>query len=348
MDTIKRIDWLGRSTALALTALSLVACGQDDRRDRAANDPPVDVSRPAGLLTWMAGHPDKAGLALLPDRGESLDFGGERRFPLASTRKVLIVGALTGDEADLRTEIPRSAVERFYVPGTDGGAHERARLDRPRLTLHELAQASVTVSDNAAADALLHRVGADAVDAWARAQGMAGQDPILPVLGELAAWTRDSKWTERSPEQRARSARALAERVTPNEIRLPGLEQQRSLASHSVAGSPVEWAALMRRIGSRGDPRLIELLDWPRRQDAGVRQGFERYLTKGGSLPGVITEASYLRPRQGPGTAVAVFLRDLPDEIEATLARTFTHQRLIARLATDTAFRRRARQILAG
>lgn len=75
---------------------------------------------------------------------------------------------------------------------------------------------------------------------------------------------------------------------------------------------------------------------------------FDRYLTKGGSLPGVITEASYVRPTGGSGTVVALFLRELPPDVEQTLRSTFAHQKLIVRLATDPAFLQRARRALGG
>lgn len=75
----------------------------------------------------MAEHPENAGLVVLPDgRSVEVALNPDGRFPLASTRKVLIVGALaeSGESPDER--VKRSEVERFYLPGTDG----RARSDR--------------------------------------------------------------------------------------------------------------------------------------------------------------------------------------------------------------------------
>lgn len=164
----------------------------------------------------MARHPENAGLVVLPERGAGqLALNGDRRFPLASTRKVLILGALTQTEDSLATEIQRSAVDRFYAPGTDGGAHLNAELDEP-LTLEKVARAAIEVSDNAAADALLDRIGPDAVDAYAEQQGMANQDPIYSVLGEFAAWTREPKWASLSPNERARVPRSWPPACRPS------------------------------------------------------------------------------------------------------------------------------------
>ena len=306
------------------------------------------VGTPEGLLTWISRHSSNAAVAVLPDRGPAvLSFGAGRRQPLGSTRKVLVAGALTASRAKLSQRVPRSAVERFYVPGTDGGAHEHAQLDATRPTLRQLLRAAIEVSDNASADALLERIGVPAVNAWARRQGLARQDPIYPLLGEFAAWTRDPLWTQRTPSERARRALVVARDVPAGEISLPEIDEQRRLAAASVAGTAADWARLMRRIGRHGDPELVTALDWPRRQNEQMARRFDRFLAKGGSLPGLITEADYVRPAGRPGAAIALFLRDLPPAVEQTLQRTFAQQKLIVRLATDAAFLERARRVLA-
>lgn len=169
------------------------------------------VGTPDGLLSWMSRHTANVGIVVLPDHGSAaLSVGADRHFPLASTRKVLIVGALSASSIESSERVSRGTVERFYLPGTDAGAHKRARLDASRPTLRQLARASIEVSDNASADALLDRLGTRAVNAWARQQGLTRQEPILPVLGELASWARDPDWTQRSPTERARRWRSRA------------------------------------------------------------------------------------------------------------------------------------------
>ena len=340
---------LGWVIAAALVLTGVTACGGDEDRTtpRAATTTAADVRTPDALLHWMARHPENAGLAVLPERGsQSLRFQADRRAPLASTRKVLIAGALAESGPDLSTRIARSAVERFYVPGTDGGAHEAAKLEEP-LTLKKLARAAIEVSDNAAADALLERLGADAVDRYARRQGMAAQDPILSVFGELAAWTRVPQWTELSAAERAGRANELARSVSAEQVTLPAIAEQRRLTTASVAGTPQEWAMLMRSVGRNGDRQLVELLDWPRRKTAELRKRYERVLLKGGSLPGVVTEAAYVKPRGQAGVAVALFLRDLPADVEASLGKTFVQQQLLLRLASDARYRAKAATLLA-
>ena len=338
-----------RGVAIVALALTLFVCAAGATATTAAAQEAAapDVTTTDGLLTWISRHPQNAGLAVLPDgRSAAISFGAARRYPLGSTRKILVAGALIASHRTLSTRVRRGAVERFYVPGTDGGAHEHAKLHPTRPTLRQLLRAMIEVSDNASADALLARLGAPAVDAWARRQGLTRQDPIYPVFGELAAWTRDADWTAQSPGDRARSALALARTVPATEVTVPEISEQRRLASASIAGSPAQWARLMRRIGQHGDPELIQALDWPRRNTPRLARRFDRLMTKGGSLPGVISEASYVRPAGAKGTAIALFLRNLPPDVEQTLTKTFAQQDLILRLATDKPFRERARRVL--
>lgn len=312
----------------------------------AGRTPAASVATPGGLLRWIAAHPDHAGLVILPDEGRpTVSFNAGRRFPLPSTRKVLIAGAAVAHGA-LRGSVSRATVEHFYAPGTDGGAHASAHLDGERLPLHEVAQAAIEQSDNAAADTVLSRVGARRVDAWARAQGMTEQDPIYPLLGEYAAWARDKQWTQQSPRTRAVQALSLARSVSAKQVRVPGLGDQQRLARVSVAGTPAEWAQLMRRIARHGAPELRELLDWPKRRSPKAFRSFSAVLAKGGTQVGTMTEADYLKPKGKPGTAMVLFLRDLPTGVQQSLQQSFANQKLLLQLVLDPKLTARARQLL--
>lgn len=153
------------AAALLAAALIVFVTGFPSSRSDAPEAPaqaaePASVDPPARLLEWMAAHRENVGLVVLPDRGRAtLRARGESRFPLASTRKVLILGALTDSGRRLEETVPQADVERWYLPGADAdaGAHERAELDPRRPTLRQLAVATVEQSDNASADALPSR-----------------------------------------------------------------------------------------------------------------------------------------------------------------------------------------------
>ncbi|MDO9407320.1 serine hydrolase [Patulibacter sp.] len=330
--------------------LSLTGVGAGATAQAAGPPTPPDVSTADGLLRWMADNRDHVGLSVVPDgRPPSIQVNARGRFPLASVRKVAIAGALVDSGADLTDTVPRAEVERFYVPGVDPN-HLEADLDPVAPTLQQLLDAMLSLSDNAASDTLLDRVGAPAVDRWARRHGLLHQDPAMPLLGEFAAWGTDPGWIRRTPADRARRAIALARTTDGTAVRatLPGADAQYGLAAVSEAGTPAEWARLLSGIGRCGAPALVTALDWPRRQAPGTAAAYDRYLAKGGTLLGVVTEADYVKPAGRPGTAAALFLRDLPADVQAGLAASFSQQELLRRIAEDPAYARKVARVLRG
>lgn len=323
-----------------------------------------DLTDPAALVDWIAAHPTQAGIAVIVEGEPGITSSADRRFPLASTRKVLLLGVYAEAVADRnlhpQDQVPLADIERWYWPGTDGGAHPdavtdwRARGmireadDKVSVPLDEVVWAMIRWSDNAATDYLLARVGADEVSAFARRHGMDDQEPLGSSFGEYVAWATYSvdDWLGRSPVERRAEAGRLAGATSAAEAsRLipPSVEVQRALAGASTAGTPSDWANLMSRLAAGEDirPAAAEVirrhLEWPLVAFPENRERFARFGLKGGSLAGVHTHAAYLQPRSGPTVAVALFFHDAPPPVEAAL-KQFADQRIILALA-DHSFR---------
>jgi D-alanyl-D-alanine carboxypeptidase len=323
---------------------------------------------PAKLLSWIASHRSNVGLVVLPDGVSSplVSLNASELFPLASTRKVLILGAYAEAVAAGRLSpserVAMTALDRWWWPGTDGGAHPRAVADwRARdvlvngsVPLDAVAAAMTRWSDNAAADYLLSRVGGPtAVALFARRAGMTSQQPVWPIIGEFIAWSTDAgAWLDSDAQGRLQLAGRAAGKPF-RALSLPTGDEAFSLAETDSAGTPADWAGAMQAIatGRVLPPKVTALmqpiLDWPRDASAANAERFAAYLTKGGSLPGVLTEASYIRMVGQPsGTSIALFFRDLPKDVFASMSTTFVHQQFMVQLAGDVDFLRRAEQVL--
>jgi beta-lactamase class A len=104
----------------------------------------------------------RLGVAMLDTAsGVRLGHRQDERFPLCSTFKLLLAAAVLGQvdrqQARLDQRIPFSEADLLeYAPVT------RARLGEGSLTLGELCEAAVLVSDNTAANLLLARLGGPA------------------------------------------------------------------------------------------------------------------------------------------------------------------------------------------
>lgn len=103
--------------------------------------------------------------------GARLSFNGDRRFPLCSTVKLLIAGAVLAridrgaDRLDRRIQFTDADL-LAYAPVT------RGRVGGNGMSLEELCEAAVTVSDNTAANLLLDMIGGPSgLTAFARSIG---------------------------------------------------------------------------------------------------------------------------------------------------------------------------------
>ena len=169
-----------------------------------------EMNTPEDVLRFLVQHRRDAALAsvsLLPDgridfRDPVLAMNAETPFPLASTRKILHLAAFASAVAEGRLnpneKITVAEWERFYLPGSDGGAHGAALayLEIPadeygfavapqtQVTLGQLADVMIRFSDNAAPDWFLERLG-PAVNAVIERARLRGQERLYFGLGEF-------------------------------------------------------------------------------------------------------------------------------------------------------------------
>ena len=322
----------------------------------------IDANRShVSLVAYRLDDPDSA-ILLNPDVPR----------PLASTIKILVLAgyAQAVDEGRWSPDerVPLAAVEAFFLPRTDGGAHDRAVenyreqgwLDASgSVSLRHVVWAMMTVSDNAATDYLLDRLGRERAGSLAVRLDAVDSDAPLPISGVFLSWA-----VAAVEEPLADAAWELAERLrgdpkfrtawqdnpVVNQITLR--EQARLSGTRSPRGTARAYAGLMERV-QRGDlisgaasTTMRGFLEWPMENEP-IRRKFTAFGTKGGSLPGVLTEATYAMPRDtASGAVAALFLNELPLAVWFTLVQSYLHQDLLHRLLSDPEFFESVRQRL--
>lgn len=188
----------------AATALLLGACARNAPRTTEPTAP-----SDAGIAAIEQRIGGRVGVALVTADGTlALARRADERFAMCSTFKLALAGALLelADRGRLSLDEPipfGSADLVSYAPVVE------ANLAKGSLTIAQLAEAIVTVSDNAAANLLLKRIGGPAaLTAFIRRQGDAVTrlDRTEPALNENAPGDpRDTT----SPAAMARLARTL-------------------------------------------------------------------------------------------------------------------------------------------
>lgn len=165
------------STALALL-IGLAGCsdGSEPPAPKSEANPPAPagrvLDRSADLTALEQAHDVRLGVfALDTGSGDTLEHRADERFAFASTVKAFLVGALLEQEspAVLQQEVPISPADLVaYAPVVE----EALAQGRTTMTVAELADGAVRVSDNAAANLLLELVGGPAgLQAALRASG---------------------------------------------------------------------------------------------------------------------------------------------------------------------------------
>ena len=181
------------------------------RTSRGLPRSPPPVRPPVSRLAWAW---------VDPDSGEEAHEDGERVVPAASTIKLFVASAFWRSALD-----PGELVEHVPPAGSAGVSEYLSAASR--LTLGDLALLMLAVSDNAATNVLLDRLGFDAVNAEIgtarpRADGRAAADdePAAPRTRRArsispAAWHGSSMRRASPPLSSSRSTASSATTCRP-------------------------------------------------------------------------------------------------------------------------------------
>ncbi|MEK6343816.1 MAG: class A beta-lactamase [Curtobacterium sp.] len=144
-------------------------------------------------------------VAVDTEDGTTLAYRGSERFPFASTNKVFVAAAVL----DRSTAADLDSVVRYDQSDLLAYAPVTSRNVETGMTVRELVDAAVSVSDNTAANLLVERLGGPgAVEAWLRGIGdrVTRVDRTEPELN--AATPGDDRDTS-TPEQFGADLRAV-------------------------------------------------------------------------------------------------------------------------------------------
>ncbi|MFD3517496.1 serine hydrolase [Streptomyces sp. NPDC058657] len=259
------------------------------------------------------------------DSGAELGLDADHPVVTASVHKLCLLVALheraAAGELDLTEQTDCVAGDRVAGPTGMG-----AMLDPVRMSLRDTAFLMMSVSDNAAADILLRRVGLDAVNRTTSRLGLTHTHAVH-TFGELFASIRE----DAGPD----GAQALADPYVTQRLRaLDPARTNRStprdmtglLAAlwRDEASTPAHGAAMR---------RLLGLQVWPHRMASGFPFDDVHVAGKTGSLPTLRNEVGVVEYPDGGRYAVAVFTRAA--STAATLPPADAVIGTTARLAVD-------------
>ncbi|WAL47194.1 serine hydrolase [Rhodococcus pyridinivorans] len=362
---------IGTTLAATSVVIALAGCGQTGPSEpdvaapsgagtsaptgECAPTPAADVTTAEGWIGYLAENFDTVAIAVDDGNGGTFEQRPDERQPLASAVKVVHLAAyaraVAAGELSPDERVPLADWERWHLPDTDGGAHPRA-LERlgvndpeDTVTLDEMVSAMIQESDNAVPDYLRDRLGDDALRE-AAAQG--GWDDFTPptMLGNTLALL-DPTLDDSSAvwDAARRYASDPAYRVEAVQRPLPEdlFARVDRVQRFDNTGSAAELSALHRAIADgsfgAGSDLARTHLEW---QPSTV-PGFEGVGFKGGSLPGILTDAVTFRRDDGTIATTVMLASGMSDSDYVGALESFAHQEMLAAAANDPDFLERIR-----
>lgn len=247
-------------------------------------------------------------------------LNADRQFATGSTFKLYILAELASQVAAGQRRW--SDVVPLGVRNFSSAATQNWPLDTP-VTLQTLATWMISVSDNAATDALMRELGREAIEAKLAAIGHSAPDKALPMLSTVEAFVLKSNPALRQRFEKASEAGQRDLLASERAALSFAAIDMSQLGSGPVAIDSIEWPAApadtalllntLRRIDSQSARDILAV-------NSGVGGGAAgkwRYLGyKGGSEPGVISMSFLAQSKAGDWYAISGSWNDATKEVD--------------------------------
>ncbi|MFE3441638.1 serine hydrolase [Nocardia sp. NPDC059180] len=335
-----------RRLAMVVAAVIPLLAGCSSQGAAEQSCAPVPAAGVASAEEWLGrihADPDNIALAIDDGQGHTIERRADDEQPIASAIKVVPLAAyaraVAAGTLDPHEPVPVSDWERWYMPGTDGGAHPaaRARLTGETVTLDQLVSAMIRESDNAAPDYLRDRLGDQALIDAAAAGGWHDYTPSTK-LGEMIRLLDPGSDDEWALAQRYASDADY--RATIQSKTMPPLDIQMAWAETTTTGSARQLASMHRAIATGNFGPGTEVaraqLEWQQPPAGFAAIGF-----KGGSFPGVLSDAIYLRRADGTVATAVLLNRRMPADTWASALETLSEQEVLVRAMAEPQMWRR-------
>ncbi|TCJ01521.1 serine hydrolase [Cytobacillus praedii] len=292
--------------------------------------------------------------------------------PLASTVKIMVAIEFAQQAADGRIDpkkmVSLQELDLYYVPRTDGGAHEawlaqfkKANIDY--VPLSEIAKGMIAFSSNANTDYLIQVLGLEKINRVAESLEITNHEPIYPMVSSLfipsslmTEMNLSKKETLHELKQMAMNdyrnraiaihKNLLSKPLIPREkqklIKVLNMKFQKVWSDRLTRSTTETYASIMKKLNSKEffnknvydylDPIMEQLMGKPENSDWLQHAG-----QKGGSTAFVITMAMYATDKEGNQTELAFFANELSLIEQTKLSRVLNEFQL--RFLRDSEFR---------
>lgn len=261
-------------------------------------------------------------------------YNQTRQFAIGSTFKLWVLDTLAEEIAHKRRLW--SDVTTLGRPSLPSGSMRNWPARSP-VTLHSLAVAMISESDNTATDTLIILLGRERIGARLRAYHHAAPERTLPILTTLEAfWLKSGPTDGRERYVNAGDA-AQTKQLTDLAARLDaakldpvalGTGQPKAIETIEWFASPADLALLLDGLRRRDDPQVMAILSVNPGVLGDQAARFNRIGFKGGSEPGVLNLSWLVQTKDGIWYAVTASWNNPDREIDLATFSSLTNRLL--------------------
>ncbi|MCX6082428.1 MAG: serine hydrolase [Chloroflexi bacterium] len=321
----------------------------------------VRYTSPTAVFQYIKTHPRDVAIVCLDPSKPQLGYflNANEPFPLASTYKLVLLSAYANEVAlgglDPKETLPISELEKYYLPGTDGGAHlefiKSLGTSRTSVNLDEVVDAMSTFGSNAATDYLISRLKKTDFPNLFKRLGLTQTSQPTSFLGlylfinnhETGLYAEEQLSPEEIRAEQSRLAdlfvndpdwrKTEIEFITKPTNAAPLFVQKQVVSSFGVNGSANDISRILLAVygnssvfSSQEQTIMRNHLEWPMRHNPEKTKDFKVLASASGAWPAVLTSAWFAQTQNANARVLVVLYRNIPDDFWNTWISTFSHQ----------------------
>lgn len=316
---------------------------------------------------------EKVSLSINYNEQKWVEVNQTKLLPLASTVKIIIAieyarQAAKG-EIDPQQEVSLEELNAYYVPKTDGGAHDAwiANLNNGKevgkVQLSEVVKGMIAYSSNANTEYLMKVLGLQNINNVPESLGIFNHEPLYPIVSALFIPTQLMNEQNLTKQEMLEAMKSMdiseyskrAMDIHNKWLNHPPTAQEKKQLVKSLdmdiqkiwsdrlpRSTSEDYVSIMNKLNNKThfnkdiykylDPVMEQLMENPNNRKWLVHAG-----QKGGSTGFIVTTAMYATDKEGNQTEIAFFANDLTTLEQTKLSRNMNGFKL--KFLQDAEFR---------
>lgn len=337
------------------------------------------TSNPEYIMEFVKEHAANGDVAISIQYNDEnwVNVNENERLPLASTVKIILAITYAQQAAEGKIN-PKQLVSvadlnKFYLPKTDGGAHEAWLAQMPTedmVPLEEVVKGMIAYSSNANTDYLMDVLGMENINNTLQQLELSKHDVIYPITSVLYIPSQLMQEQNLSSKELVEAMQAmdmeeyrnraiaiyyrwqtasLSKEEKEKLLKTLSMDIQKVWSDRLPASTTKDYVAIMEKLNNKSyfseevyqylDPIMEQLMESPTN-----RELFKHAGQKGGSTAFILTIAMYATDQRQNKTELAFFANNLSVLEQARLERNLNSFQL--KFLTEEAFREKVQHEL--